>query len=237
MSDGADGAREPAWADVLAWLDTIDAITRGLGHSLNNRALALGATIDSLDAGQPPGEALTTALTRETERLTEQLRPLRTLPFAFGREPLPLLLHDVLSAAVALHRSHASLGEVPVYLEGSADAPPVLAPEPAMLHAALVTLTALKAYAGPGGVVRIGYAGTAERAQVEFTAQRDPDDPPMIGGARQLVRPTALAAALLHDARIEIEQRIGPHAATIRWALPSLRAMRRLLRDAHADPA
>ena len=232
MSGPSGSAREPAWADVLAWLDTIDAITRGLGHALANRALALGATIDSLDAQQAPGAALTTALTRETERLAEQLHHLRALPFAFGQEPMPLLLDDVLSAAVQLHRSHASVGDIPVYLEASSDAPPVLAPESAMTHATLVTLTALKGYAAPGGVVRIECAGTAERAEIQFTAQRDPGDPPMIAGAQQLVRPTALAAALLHDARIEIEQRIGLQSVTIRWALPSLRAMRRLLREA-----
>ena len=234
MNGPSGSAREPAWADVLVWLDTIDAITRGLGHTLNNRALALGATIDSLDAAQPPGAELTTALTREAERLTETLRQLRVLPFASSHDALPLLLPDVLSAAVQLHRSHASLGDIPVYLEGSSDAPPVLAPESAMTHATLVTLTALKGYAAPGGVVRIECAGTAERAEIQFTSQRSPDDPPMIAGAQQLVRPTALAAALLHDARIEIEQRIGLQSVTIRWALPSLRAMRRLQREAPA---
>ena len=234
MNGPSGSAREPAWADVLVWLDTIDAITRGLGHTLNNRALALGATIDSLDAAQPPGAELTTALTREAERLTETLRQLRVLPFASSHDALPLLLPDVLSAAVQLHRSHASLGDIPVYLEGSSDAPPVLAPESAMIHATLVTLTALKRWVAPGGVLRIDYAGTAERAEVRFVAQRDPDDDASGSDSPQLVRPTALAAALLHEARIEIEQRIGLQSATIRWAMPSLRAMRRLQREAQA---
>ncbi|HYW51662.1 MAG TPA: hypothetical protein VE861_13700 [Gemmatimonadaceae bacterium] len=233
MTAGTERGREPAWVDVLAWFDTIDAIIRGLGHSLNNRALALGATIESMDSRRPVGQELSSVLTREAERLAEQLRQLRALPFAAESEPMPLLLRDVLTAAVQLHRAHASLGTVPVYLDGTADAPPVLAPESRLMHALLVTLTALKDYASPGGVVRIDYAGTAELAEIRFTAERDPSDA-HTSATPSLVRPTALTAALLHAARIEIEQRIGPQSATITWALPSLRAMRRLQREGQA---
>ncbi|MCC7052642.1 MAG: hypothetical protein IT355_05205 [Gemmatimonadaceae bacterium] len=226
--------REPAWRDVVLWFETIDAIVRGLGHALNNRALALSATIEALDARRPVGEQVAGGLTREAERLTEQLRQLRSLPFALEREAMPLLLRDVIASAVQLHRSHATLGEVPVYLEGSADAPPVLVPESAMLHAILVTLTALKGYAAPDGLVRISYAGTAEVAEVTFLAQRDPADEGSGRPATELVRPTALAAALLSGAHLQIDQRIGVLASAVTWSLPSLRAMRRLAKAAAA---
>lgn len=220
--------REPAWRDVVAWFETIDAIMRGLTHSLNNRALGLNATIESMDDKRPIGEQLGTALATEGERLTEQLRQLRALPFALESLPMPLLPRDVITAAIALHRLHTSLGEIPVYLEGTVDAPPVLAPEPSMLHAVLVTLTALKAFVAPGGVVRIRYAGTSDRAEIVFTALRDPGidgrDPLAAMG---LVRPTSLATALLSVAQLETEQQIGPDVAVISWAMPSLREMRR----------
>ena len=227
------GARapEPAWQDVCAWFETIDALIRGLGHSLNNRALALGATIESLDPRRPLGSELTAALTRETERLSEQLRQFRALPFAAASEPMPLLIRDVLANAIQLHRTHASLGQVPVYLEGSAEAPPVLAPESSVLHAALVLLTALKAYAAPNGVVRVHFDGTAEQLVVRFEAQRDPSDAHAGGGSAALVQPTALAAALLRSARLETEQQIRPESARVMWVLPSLRAMRRQHRE------
>ena len=218
---------EPAWPDVVTWFETIDAIIRGLGHSLNNRALALGATVESIDPRRPLGDALATGLTRETERLSEQLRQLRALPFAATADPMPLLIQDVMASAIQLHRAHASLGQVPVYLDGSADAPPVLAPESSLVHATLVLLTALKGYAAPNGVVRVRYSGTAEQLVVRFEAQRDPDDVHAGHGGAALVQPTALGAALLRVAGLETEQEIGGEVARVRWVLPSLREMRR----------
>jgi len=227
-------APEPTWQDVCAWFETIDALIRGLGHSLNNRALALSATIESLDPRRPLGGEVTTALSRETERLSEQLRQLRALPFDVASEPMPLLIRDVLASAIQLHRAHASLGQVPVYLEGTAEAPPVLAPESSLVHAVLVLLTALKAYAAPNGVVRVHFDGTAEELMVRFEALRDPRDPHEGSGGAVLVRPTALAAGLLRGAGLEMEQQLGPEVTRVVWALPSLQVMRRRGREAAA---
>ncbi|MES3034878.1 MAG: hypothetical protein V4813_12840 [Gemmatimonadota bacterium] len=227
----ATRAREPAWRDVSAWFETIDAIIRGLGHALNNRALALSATIESLDPKRPIGTTLSAGLTREAERLTEQLRQLRALPFAVASEPMPLLLPDVLAAAIQLHRTHASLGNVPVYLEGTASAPPVLAPESSLVHATLVLLTALKAHASPGGVVRIGCDGSPDAVVITFQSQRDPADVDQSAPGAALVQAVSLAAALLSSAQIEIEQEIGPESAIVTWRLPSLKAMRKRLRE------
>ena len=226
--------REPAWRDVLLWFETIDAIVRGLGHGLNNRALALGATIESLDPRRPVGEQVAGGLTREADRLTEQLRQLRSLPFAIEREAMPLLLRDVVSSAIHLHRAHVLLGDVPVYLEGTAEAPPVLAPESSMLHAILVTLTALKGFAAPGGVVRISDGGSAEAATLTFMALREPGDDTAPMPTAQLVQPTALASALLSAAQLAIEQDIGDASLTVTWTLPSLRAMRRMAKASAA---
>jgi hypothetical protein len=225
-------AREPAWPDVVVWFETIDAIVRGLGHALNNRALALSATIESLDARRPVGQQLAAGLSRESERLTDQLRQLRSLPFAVDREPMPLLVRDVFSVAMHLHRSHASLGDIPVYLESTQDTPPVFAPESALLHATLVTLTAMKAYVAPGGIVRVTSTGTQDQAEVTFLALRDPSDAHDDWTTRALVSPAALASALLGSTLIEIETQIGPDSATVIWTLPSLKAMRRRSREA-----
>ena len=226
--------RVPAWPDVLLWLETTDAIIRGLGHGLNNRALALGATIESLEPKRPVGPQLAAGLSREVERLSEQLRQMRTLPVALEREVMPLLLRDVLTAAIQLHRSHAVVGQIPVYLEGSVDAPPVLASESALIHATLVALTGLKQFAAPGGVVRVTYAGTAETATIQFVSQRDPMDDHEGADRVGVIRPTSLASALLHGAQVEIEQELTDDAVTMTWTLPSLRAMRRRAREAAA---
>ena len=219
--------RDPAWPDVLLWFGTIDSIIRGLGHELNNRALALSATIESLDPKRPVGRQLATGLTREAERLTEQLRQLRDLPFAIETEPMPLLLRDVLSAAIHLHRSHVSLGAIPVYLEGTVDAPPVLAPESALVHALLVILTAMKGFASLGGVVRISFAGTPDLAEITIRAERDPTEERVAAAVAALVNPTGLASALLGTALLTIEQHISANETSVSLTLPSLRAMRR----------
>lgn len=224
-------SRDPAWPDVLLWFDTIDGILRGLGHSLNNRALALGATLEALDPKRPVGSQAAGALARESERLTEHLRQLRNLPFAADREPMPLLLREVLTSALQLHRSHASVGDVSCFLEGAADAPPILAPEASMVHATLVQLTALKGFAAPGGVVRVSFGGTPERATITFTAERDPDASDRPAGSVSLVQPTALASALLRSSRLEISQQLSPDTAKVEWSMPSLRAMRKLARE------
>ncbi|MBC7844512.1 MAG: hypothetical protein H7099_19540 [Gemmatimonadaceae bacterium] len=234
MTVGEAAMREPSWSDVQLWFETIDAIVRGLGHGLNNRALALSATIESLDPKRPVGQQVSTALRQESERLTELLRQLRVLPFTSDREPMPILLRDVLSGAVHLHRAHASVGDVPAYLEGSADTPPVLALESSLLHAALVTLTALKTFAAPHGVVRITCTGTPDQASVLFQAMRDPGDAHEPVSGETLVKPTSLAAALLGSGLLEIEQRIGPDVATMVWLMPSLKVMRRRSREASA---
>ncbi len=227
MTIPLESRSEPAWPDVLLWFDTIDAIVQGLGHSLNNRALALSATLESLDPRRPVGQQTANGLSREAARLTEQLRQLRALPFGIDRESMPLLLRDVLAVALQLHQSHSKLGDVPVYLEGATDAPPVMAPESALIHATLVTLTALKGFVAPGGVVRITFSGSEELAEVRFLAQRDPDDAPAPARAEALIGPTALATALLGRSLLQIEQEITDYSSSQTWTLPSLRATRR----------
>jgi hypothetical protein len=227
MTNPLEIRREPVWPDVLLWFETIDAIVQGLGHSLNNRALALSATVESLDPRRPVGQQTASGLAREAARLTEQLRQLRGLPFGIERESMPLLLRDVLGVALQLHQSHSKLGDVPVYLEGATDAPPVMAPESALVHATLVTLTSLKGFVAPGGVVRVTFSGSEDLAEVRFLAQRDPDDAPVPARAEALIGPTALVSALLGQSLLQIEQEIGEDSSSQTWTLPSLRATRR----------
>ena len=221
----------PAWADVLCWMETTDAIMRGLGHALSNRILAVSSTIEALDPAQAPGEETCTALSAELQRLTGELRALRALPVHAAEAPLPVLLKDVAATAIALHAHHPTLGDVTVTLTGSDETPPVLVVEPLLVHAMLVTLTALKAFAAPGGEVRLEYAGTPAEAQLTLSATRDPGRagdvaalPAMPGGD--------LPMALLSGAGMQVEQVVGRGRSAVVWALPSLREARRRAREA-----
>ncbi len=230
---GWPGPREPAWADVLSWLETTDAITHGLAHALSNRALAISATIDAQDPAQPLGDDIATALAAEVQRLTTLLRALRAIPVHAADAPLPVLLKDVAAAAIDLHAHHATLGDVTVTLAGHDDAPPVLVVEPLFVHAMLVTLTALKRFAAPGGVVRITCGGTPDEAQLTLSATRDAGVV-ADGTAPPPMAPSDLPGALLSAAGLEVEQTLGRGSCSLLWALPSLREARRRAREAAA---
>ncbi len=239
MSAGSDGAPALPWSDVLLWLETVDALLRGFGHGLNNRALALGATVESLDARRPLGSQATSSLSREVQRLTEQLRQLRQLPFSRELEPMPLLVGDVLGVAVALHRAHATVGETSCYVSGGSDTPPVLAGESALVHAVLVTLTGLKRYAGATGVVRIAHGpGDAAGAwvSIRFSAEREAAQVRSLEpvAPEVLVRPAVIAGTLLGASRPRVTLRVAPARAVVAWTLPSLREMRRREREARS---
>jgi hypothetical protein len=236
------GASTPQWAELAFWLETSDAILRGLGHGLNNRATALSATVESLDPRRAMGSAMTASLSRESQRLSEQVQDLRLLTFGRGAEAMPLLPGDVLHSAVRLHRFHASVGEVACYLEPSSEVPPVLARESALLHASLTQLTASKSFAGRGGVVRVVLSGTSDRAEVRFIADRAVDESGAMGqmpdpdasapDPRALVLPARLAATQLAHADVQIAQDFGARRAVVQWVMPSLREMRRRQREA-----
>lgn len=221
--------------ELAFWLETSDAILRGLGHALNNRATALSATVESLDPRRAVGSALTASLSRESQRLSDQVRDLRLLSFGVGAEVMPVLLGDVLQSAVRLHRFHTGVGEVACYLEVSSDAPPVLAREAAVLHACLAQLSASKGFAGRGGVVRVVLSGSGTRAEVRFIADRavdEPADSEAAGDPRALVLPSRLAATQMRHAGVQVAQDIGARRAVVQWVLPSLREMRQRARDA-----
>jgi hypothetical protein len=226
----ARAAREPSWSDALLWMETVDALIRGLGHALNNRALALSATLQSLDARRAVGSHTSSALMREAERLTAQLRHLRTLPFAAASAPMPLLPRDVLSTAIRLHQCHAHLGDVSCYLSGSAETPPMLVSESVMTHATLVQLTTLKQFVAPHGVVRVQYAGSANDVRIRFIAEQEALAEPRAELAQALLQPVSLVAALLARSRGHAALHVQPGRAEVVWTLPSLRAMRRQLR-------
>jgi hypothetical protein len=232
----ARASRDPSWSDALLWMETLDALIRGLGHALNNRALSLSATLQSLDARRAVGTQTSTALTREAERLTDHLRHLRTLPFAAGSTPMPVLPRDVLAAAIRLHRCHAHVGDVSCYLSAAPETPPILVSESEFTHTALVQLTALKQFVAPGGVVRVACTGSATDATIRFIAARDVGMPPDASAASALLRPVSLVSALLHRARGRAALHTSPSRVEVVWTLPSLRVARRALRTTHESP-
>jgi hypothetical protein len=100
------------------------------------------------------------------------------------------------------------------------------------MHATLVTLTALKGFAAPGGVLRVKCTGTTDQAELTFRAERETAAGRVPTASGDVIPPMALAAALLSSSALQVEQELGPEFVTVTWWLPSLKAMRRMAREA-----
>jgi signal transduction histidine kinase len=150
------------------------------------------------------------ALQDETGKLEALLALYRLLPLDRETPPEPLHLPDLVPSAVELHGHHVAFRELPCAVDGDADAPPVLAPHSALLHALLVLLAAA-ARAGRGESGRLRWAayaaGGGERVVI------------IVDGAGE---GAATAAWLLGDAAAV---GVDDGAATV--ALPTLAAARR----------
>ena len=167
-----------------AWLAVSDALLRGVGHAMNNRAAALSAVVQVL-ASEAEGP-LEGALRAETERLQRAVELLRLLPRRWDAEPEPVLVDDLMRSAIELLTLHSDLPETRYEWTSDGALPPILV-EPSLLTHVLCLLGTVAARAAArtgaravafhgsstGDVVRVeisvgeGREGGAERAEAE----------------------------------------------------------------------
>lgn len=127
------------------WIDTNDAVLRGLAHLLSNRTGTIGAIAEALsevDTAQPLAASLAASLAAEAEKLHSLLALLRLMPRDLELDPEPLRPADVVANAAALFAHHERGRMTPVSMVDMEEAPPVRVRMSALIHALLVLFAA-----------------------------------------------------------------------------------------------
>jgi hypothetical protein len=157
MTEGP-GERPDAAAEG-AWLVVSDALLRGVGHAMNNRAAALSAVVQVLatDAQGP----LEGALRSETERLQRVVELLRLLPRRWDSEPEPVLVEDLMPNAIELLSLHSDLPETRYDWRADEPLPPVLAEPSLLTHVLCLLGTVAAREAAQTGARAVAFRGTS----------------------------------------------------------------------------
>ena len=207
------------------WLGVSDALLRGVGHALNNRAAALSAVVQVL-ASEENGP-LEGALRAETERLQRAVELLRLLPRRWGSEPEPVLVDDVVRSAIELLVLHADLPELRYEWTADGSLPPTLVEPSLLTHVLCLLGTAAAREAGRTGARSGSFRGssTAETVRVEVSVGEG--NPAYAGVSEEGGTADADAAGALiarAGGSFEMEKKGGLRLA---FTLPTLAAARR----------
>jgi len=111
----------PVYVGLDEWQGILDEALHGLHHALNNRISSLGALVELQQTGELVGDSpAMDTLVRDVHRLEEigRLVAALTREATLGEEPL--VVSDVLTDALTIHR----------YLHTSRDLPVTIAPSP-----------------------------------------------------------------------------------------------------------
>lgn len=131
-------------AVAQSWLETSDAVLRGLNHEFSNR-LSLSRLAPQLSALIAAGEPQLEKIAADAERSEDLLRLLRLyrlMVFASGEQAEPLLLSDIVPDAVELFRHHTAFRDLEVRVNADDTIPPVLMGPSALTQAMLLLLCA-----------------------------------------------------------------------------------------------
>ena len=230
-------------AAAAAWIETSDAVTRGLTHSLGNRLFSvwsIGTAMRERAAEPRWGEAFDA----EMARLEALLHLFRSLALDGEEELEPIALPDVLTVAVALLGQHADVRAIPVQLpgelpdgstvgadDGGAAPPsvaPVLARRSSLIQALLLLLTdAARESPDEGTPVVVRYPRTVSDELVSLEVMRT-----VSGSPSGLVR--AADMLLAHAGGVVAT---GGDVAGRLLTLPALAAARRALAARALSPS
>ena len=192
------------------WLDTTDAVLRGIAHHLSNRTGTIGAVAEALIAANP-SDPLAAALVREAAELDLTLRAVRLMSLEPGRPAEPVRPADLLADAQRLLTMHGDARDASLDTGGLEAAPPVRVRVGPSVHALLLLLVAAAGDRGAAITVRAeGVAGLTRLT---------------VGGAGladEVTRSSAAAAASTLIAADGASARAGSQAA-VEIDLPGLR--------------
>jgi hypothetical protein len=209
-----------------AWLVVSDALLRGVGHAMNNRAAALSAVVQVLASSGPQGP-LEGALRSETERLQRVVELLRLLPRRWESDPEPVLVGDLVPSALELLALHSDLPETRFAWEADGSLPPVLVEPSLLIHVLCLLGTAAAKEAARTGARAVSFRGSSDGDAVRVEIVVGEPDPSLADpAAPEGGEDPAAAEALLAHAGGELSvERDGELRMAFR--LPTLAAARR----------
>ena len=155
------------------WLQTTDAVLRGIAHHLSNRTGTIGAVAEALIAAKPD-DPLVAALAREAAELDLTLRALRLMSLEPGREAEPVRPADLLADARRLLAMHGDARDAVVDTGALDAAPPVRVRVGPAVHALLVALVAAAGRDGAPVTVRADALPGATRLTIGGAGLLDP---------------------------------------------------------------
>lgn len=183
---GCNRSRNLTISDSPAWRRVSDGLIAGICHEVNDRISSLGGAMHIVRLDGRLNQQLDQLMKSELSALEELSRLLRMLADDDNRGEEAIQLEEHLPLVARLHALHSHLGDVPLRLAATEEAPPVLVRWPCLCRALLV-LVALAAgevaHRPEGGVVlELGRAGPQAALRVkaepgEATDAQDPSDP------------------------------------------------------------
>jgi hypothetical protein len=177
-------AAKAAAAD--SWLDTSDAVMRGLNHEFSNR-LSLARLTPQLGAMLRAGEPALQKLVDEsqgTDDMLQLLRLFRLMLFNNGDPAEPVLISDAAVDGVDLFRHHTSFRDLEVQVTADGMIPPTLMNPTGMRQAVLLLLCVaarqLATDAGDGGAIALTFSANADAISVSARVRESGDDHPIV---------------------------------------------------------
>ena len=148
------------------WNAHVEAVLRGVVHTLNNRAAAISALIQLADDGEPAG-TLRGILATELERVTGLAAAIRTIGTPRGGEEA-FAPGDAAAEAMDVLKHHAEQRELSTMIE-SRGAPPIRV-QRALFVRALIVLAANGGRANAGARVTMESSGSDLAVRIEGAA-------------------------------------------------------------------
>jgi nitrogen-specific signal transduction histidine kinase len=186
-------------AAAQSWLETSDAVIRGLNHEFSNR-LSLARLAPQLSAMIETGEHAMLGLADtggNSEDLLNLLRLYRLMVFESSEPAEPLLVSDVVADAVDLFNHHSTFRDMEVRVIADDTIPPVLMNPGALCRAVLLLLSAaarrLPAAHADRGTVELWFGAETNAVHIsaralESDASGASEDPPELPALRYLIR-------------------------------------------------
>jgi nitrogen-specific signal transduction histidine kinase len=171
---------------TASWLETSDAVLRGLNHEFSNR-LSLARLAPQLNAMLKVGEPALQKLVNDSDQsedLLQLLRLYRLMPFTNGDPAEPVLFSDAVPEAIELFQYHTSFRDIDVHVRADDSIPPTLMNPAALRQCVLLLLGAAARQTATesrdGAAIVVEFSANADMVNVTARVREADDGEPVV---------------------------------------------------------